>query len=180
MSVMNCSWTTSFPSRAQSACASLSCIRRVTDGMKAKGCTLLPSVLPSAFSRTRKRTSIRWPTGNRSTTKHGVVLVQFPFDDLSSARVRPAVCLTEPIGPHQHLILAFVTSRIPASPLKTDLVIDAGGADFAATGLRVSSTLQLHRLMTVIRVLLHRELGALSPPMQAQVQERLRELFELG
>ena len=113
-------------------------------------------------------------------TKHEVVLVQFPFDDLSSARVRPAVCLTEPIGPHQHLILAFVTSRIPASPLKTDLVIDAGGADFAATGLRVSSTLQLHRLMTVTRVLLRRELGALSPPMQAQVQERLRKLFELG
>jgi len=113
-------------------------------------------------------------------TKHKVVLVQFPFDDLSSARVRPAVCLTEPIGPHQHLILAFVTSRIPASPLKTDLVIDASGADFAATGLRVSSTLQLHRLMTVTRALLRRELGALSPAMQAQVQERLRELFELG
>jgi mRNA interferase MazF len=113
-------------------------------------------------------------------TKYDVVLVQFPFDDLSSAKVRPAVCLTEPIGPHQHLILAFVTSRIPASPLKTDLVIDAGGADFASTGLRVSSTLQLHRLMTVTSALLRRELGALSPAMQAQVQERLRELFELG
>lgn len=113
-------------------------------------------------------------------TKHKVVLVQFPFDDFSSAKVRPAVCLTEPIGPHQHLILAFVTSRIPAGPLKTDLVIDASGADFASTGLRVSSTLQLHRLMTVTRGLLRRELGALSPAMQAQVRERLRELFELG
>jgi hypothetical protein len=71
-------------------------------------------------------------------TKYDVVLVQFPFDDLSSAKVRPAVCLTEPIGPHQHLILAFVTSRIPAVPLKTDLVIHASGADFASTGLQVS------------------------------------------
>ena len=77
-------------------------------------------------------------------------------------------------------ILAFVTSRIPAGPLKTDLVIDASDADFASTGLRVSSTLQLHRLMTVTRALLRRELGALSPSMQAQVHERLRELFELG
>jgi len=113
-------------------------------------------------------------------TKHRVVLVQFPFDDLSSAKVRPAVCLTGPIGPHQHLILAFVSSRIPASPLRTDLIIDANGADFAATGLRVSSTLRLHRLMTVSSAFLRRELGALSPAMQAQVQERLRELFELG
>ena len=106
--------------------------------------------------------------------------MRFPLGDLSSAKVRPAVCLTEPIGPHKHLILAFVSSRIPASPLRTDLVIDADGADFAATGLRVSSTLQLHRLMTVTRALLRRELGALSPVMQAQVQKRLRELFELG
>jgi len=112
-------------------------------------------------------------------TKHKVVLVRFPFDDLSSAKVRPAVCLTEPIGPHQHLIVAFVSSRIPASPLDTDLLIDSSDADFAATGLRVSSTLQLHRLMTVTRALLQRELGALSPVMQAQVQKRLRALFEL-
>lgn len=27
-------------------------------------------------------------------------LVSFPFDDFSSSKVRPAVCLTEPIGPH--------------------------------------------------------------------------------
>ncbi len=47
-------------------------------------------------------------------TKHKVVLVRLPFDDLSSTKVRPAVCLTEPIGPLQHLILAFVSSRIPA------------------------------------------------------------------
>lgn len=29
-------------------------------------------------------------------TKYKVVLVPFPFDDLSSSKVRPAVCLTEP------------------------------------------------------------------------------------
>lgn len=31
-------------------------------------------------------------------TKGKVVLVPFPFDDLMMAKVRPAVCLTEPIG----------------------------------------------------------------------------------
>jgi mRNA interferase MazF len=46
-------------------------------------------------------------------TKHKVVLFQFPFDDLSSTKVRPAVCLTDLIGPHGHLILAFIISRIP-------------------------------------------------------------------
>jgi len=30
-------------------------------------------------------------------TKGKVVLVPFPFDDLSATKVRPAVCLTNPI-----------------------------------------------------------------------------------
>jgi mRNA interferase MazF len=36
--------------------------------------------------------------------KHKVVLVPFPFDDLSSTKVRPAVCLTEPVGQHKHVV----------------------------------------------------------------------------
>lgn len=113
-------------------------------------------------------------------TKYKVVLVPFPFDDLSSAKVRPAVCLTDPIGPHSHVILAFITSRIPDELLETDLVIDAGSTDFTSTGLRVSSTLQLHRLMTVTTSFLQREMGMLSPAMQSQVNKRLRKLFALA
>jgi mRNA interferase MazF len=111
--------------------------------------------------------------------KHKVVLVPFPFDDFSSSKVRPAVCLTDPIGPHDHIILTFITSRIPDRPLETDLIIDSGDPDFASTGLRVSSTLQLHRLMTVTKSLLRRELGTLSPAMQTQINDRLGKLFDL-
>lgn len=74
-------------------------------------------------------------------TKYKVVLIPFPFDDLSSSKVRPAVCLTDPIGPHRHVILAFITSWVVSNPLPTDLILDAGDRDFAATGLHVSSTL---------------------------------------
>jgi len=113
-------------------------------------------------------------------TKYKVVLVPFPFDDLSSAKVRPAVCLTHPIGPHRHVILAFITSHVPSSPLATDLVIDTRDPDFASTGLRISSTLQLHRLMTATTKFIQRELGALSLSMQSQAEDRLRKLFGLN
>jgi mRNA interferase MazF len=113
-------------------------------------------------------------------TKGKVVLVPFPFDDLSTTKVRPAVCLTEPIGPHQHVILAFITSRIPTPLQDTDLVLDASHADFASTGLRVSSTLQLHGLMTATTSLIRREMGgALSPSLQTDAANRLRKLFGL-
>jgi PemK-like protein. len=111
--------------------------------------------------------------------KGKVVLVPFPFDDLSTTKARPAVCLTNPIGPHRHVVLAFITSRVPTDLLETDVVLGSNQVDFAATGLRVSSTLRLHRLMTVTTSLIQRELGDLSPTMQAEVAQKLRKLFEL-
>ena len=111
--------------------------------------------------------------------KYRVVLVSFPFDDLSASKVRPAVCLTEPIGPHRHVVLAFITSRVPADLLATDLVLAASQPDFSSAGLRVSSTLQLHRLVTATPSLIKRELGVLSPQIQLQIKERIRKLFEL-
>jgi hypothetical protein len=64
---------------------------------------------------------------------------------------------------------------ITAIPNEPKIVL----ADFASTGLRVSSTLQLHRLMTVTTTLIQRELGALPPTMQRQASQYLRNLFDL-
>ncbi|MFP4394801.1 MAG: type II toxin-antitoxin system PemK/MazF family toxin [Anaerolineales bacterium] len=113
------------------------------------------------------------------TTKYKVILVPFPFDDLSSSKVRPAVCLTEPIGPDDHVVLAFITSHISDQPLTTDLVIDSTDPDFVLTGLHVSSMLRLHRLMTVTTALIRRELGQLPSRHRVQVDNRLQKLFGL-
>jgi mRNA interferase MazF len=109
--------------------------------------------------------------------KHKVVLVPFPFDDLSHTKVRPAVCLTEPVGEHRHVILAFITSRVPDNPLSTDLIFTETDKDFSVTGLRVSSALQLHRMMTVTTNLIVRELGQLPVPAQTEVEKKLKVLF---
>ena len=111
--------------------------------------------------------------------KHKVVLIPFPFDDLSSAKVRPAVCLTEAIGTHRHIVLAFITSRVVTHPSATDIVIDSNSNDFSRTGLRVSSTLQLHRLMTLTAALIQRELGSLPPRLQQEVNSGLKKLLDL-
>ncbi|MEW6716809.1 MAG: type II toxin-antitoxin system PemK/MazF family toxin [Chloroflexota bacterium] len=116
---------------------------------------------------------------NHSATKFKIVLVPFPFDDLSGNKVRPAVCLTEPVGAYRHVVLAFITSRIPTVLLPTDLVIEASHPDFSSTGLRLSSTLQLHRMMTATTDIILRELGELPPEMQDQIKGRLRRMFDL-
>lgn len=108
-----------------------------------------------------------------------VVLIPFPFDDLSATKVRPAVCLTEPVGPHGHVVVAFITSRIAELPLDSDLVIPEQHPGFAETGLRISSTLRLHRVVTVTTALIKRDLGTLPSSLLTEVERRLRALFAL-
>lgn len=44
--------------------------------------------------------------------KSSIVLVPFPFDDFSVSKVRPALCLTSEIGKYNHVIIAFISSKI--------------------------------------------------------------------
>ena len=109
--------------------------------------------------------------------KYKIVTVPFPFDDLSANKVRPAVCLTDEIQPYGHIVLAFITSKVSVNPSATDFVIDLQDADFAQTGLKVSSTIRLHRLMTISKNIIQRKLGELSKNQQKEIENRLRKLF---
>ncbi len=112
-------------------------------------------------------------------TRGKIVLVPFPFDDLTAGKVRPALCLTDPIGPHRHVIVAFVSSQMPAVAVSTDVMLDPRRRNFAATGLRVPSVLRLHRLVTLTTAIIRRELGKLSPDLQEEVDRKLAALFGL-
>ena len=111
--------------------------------------------------------------------KYKVVLVPFPFDDLSSSKVRPAICLTEAIGQYRHIILAFITSKVPGYLLDTDMLIAQNDDDFATSGLRVSSVLRLHKMMTAKSNFIRRELGQLSHEQQVIIEKKLKALFSL-
>ena len=111
--------------------------------------------------------------------KSKIVLVPFPFDDFSATKVRPALCLTDELGTHRHVVLAFVTSQTPADPLASDLKLDPAHPDFAATGLLGTATVRWHRIMTVSATLIRREIGQLSPGLYSEVEKRLRSLLGL-
>ncbi|HMC28229.1 MAG TPA: type II toxin-antitoxin system PemK/MazF family toxin [Verrucomicrobiae bacterium] len=113
-------------------------------------------------------------------TKGKVVLVPFPFDDLTATKVRPAVCLTEPIGIHRHVILGFVSSQPPQNLEATDILLHPRHIDFGRTGLRVASVLRIHRVVTLSTNLIQRELGELSAALQQEMNRKLMVLFGLN
>ena len=105
--------------------------------------------------------------------KYRIVLVPFPFDDFSETKVRPAVCLTEKIGKHKHIVIAFVTSQVPKDKNETDVTLTKN----EETGLKVDSVLRLHRLTTIPFELIKRQLGDIPSVKRKEIQHKLGLLF---
>ena len=110
--------------------------------------------------------------------KNKIVLVPFPFDDFSGSKVRPALCLCNPIGKYEHLVIAFISSQIPDDVLNTDIVVRKGSPDFADTGLLVDSVVRIHKMVTIPKSLIKRELGVIDTDLQKKVLSRIDEVFK--
>jgi mRNA interferase MazF len=110
-------------------------------------------------------------------TRYKIVLVHFPFDDLSSTKVRPALCLTEPLGARRYVLVAFISSQVPSAIETTDFVVDDQDAEFAQTGLRVTSLVSLQRILSVPENLILRELGVLPESLRERVKAKLATML---
>lgn len=85
-----------------------------------------------------------------------VVLVRFPFSDLSASKFRPAVVLAS-VGQGDH-ILVQVTSR----PYGDGNAVELGRADFDQGGLQRMSYARPGKIFTANETLVDRMVGRLS------------------
>jgi mRNA interferase MazF len=108
-----------------------------------------------------------------------VVLTPFPFTDLTGSKTRPAVVVSRTDRPGDDVILAFVSSVVPPSLLRTDLRLDPTHPDFRATGLKALSVIKCDKLSTVERRILLGELGTLSLTLLQELDIRLRHALDL-
>ncbi|MGN6803073.1 MAG: type II toxin-antitoxin system PemK/MazF family toxin [Ginsengibacter sp.] len=112
--------------------------------------------------------------------KFEIVLLNFPFDDFSTSKLRPAVCLTNPISKHGHVILAPITSNLRNATEPTDILVTTAHSDFISTGLKVSSAIKLHRLLTASEIIIQKSIGHLPVSFHAEISDKLKQLFEIS
>lgn len=108
-----------------------------------------------------------------------IVAIQFPFlGDSKLSKPRPALALTEPIGKHKHILVAFMTTQIESIDEYT-LVVDQGFPGFNKTGLKYTTAIVLHKLYTCERESVKKEVGILPEELTAEVHDKLKQLFKL-
>jgi mRNA interferase MazF len=102
--------------------------------------------------------------------KGDVVVLPFPFSDLSASKKRPALVLAS-LQPHDDLILCMITSR----NTKDSSAVPLTQADFINGGLPSDSNVRPNRLFTADSDIILRTAGRLSPrKVQAVVNELVR------
>lgn len=109
--------------------------------------------------------------------KNSIVLVPFPFDDFSATKVRPALCLTSEIGDYEHVIIAFVSSKLPERILESDIEIKTGTPEWLGTGLAIDSVIRLHKVVTIPKHLIKRRLGKVNNEIAISSMKKFFKLF---
>ena len=107
-------------------------------------------------------------------TKGQVVLIPFPFSDLSEAKMRPAVVLA--FAGRSDWILCQITSN----PYGDERAIVLNDADFSEGSLRVTSFARPGKLFTASNSLIAGEVGSLKPEILQKLIDSIVELLRSG
>lgn len=101
-----------------------------------------------------------------------VVLVPFPFSDLSASRLRPAVVLAD--ARRGDWVLCQVTSNAYADPLAVEIT----AADLGAGSLHATSYARPGKLFTANTSLITAEVGQLTPDAFRRVLDAVIDLLD--
>ena len=108
--------------------------------------------------------------------KGKIVLIPFPFTDLTATKLRPALVLYEG---DRDIVLAFISSKIRAGTEPAGVMVTTSYAGFPESGLKVDSVIRLDKIATVLKDLMIGELGELDDDLRAEVNAKLAALFRL-
>jgi mRNA interferase MazF len=103
--------------------------------------------------------------------KGNIILVPFPFTDLSGNKYRPALILN--VG-EDDVTVAFITTQL-YSKINTDIFIESTKEN----GLKKDSLIRLSKLATIDKSLITGRLGELDKTIISQVNSTLKLVFQL-
>lgn len=108
-----------------------------------------------------------------------IVLLSFPFTDLQSHKVRPALVVsTDSFNKvNDDAIFVFITSKETRTPY--DVRITSNDPSFKSTGLKVASTLRVSKVISLEQKLVRRRLGRADKRLLKTVNSALANLLGL-
>ena len=108
--------------------------------------------------------------------KGSIVLIPFPFTDLSGRKIRPALILSGVSAKGDDAIVAFISSR-SGKVGAFDVPLKEGNKYFSETGLKTSSVVKVNKIATLDKKICLGELGNIDAKAQKEVEKKIKMLF---
>ncbi len=112
-------------------------------------------------------------------SKGKIILTPFPFTDLSSSKVRPALIISSNKVKGEDVTVVFISSIKQKRIQKLDIKIKTSDIDFDKTGLRSDSIIKVNKIATLDKKIILGELGEVSLKIRKELDGKLKNLFEL-
>jgi len=107
-----------------------------------------------------------------------IILVPFPFTDLSGEKVRPALIVSN-IEKGDDITLCFISSIIPGKILDSEVIIKKDGENFKDTGLKINSIIKVTKIATLEKKVILGKLGSLDFVNLLKVKIIIKKYFGL-
>ena len=107
-----------------------------------------------------------------------VVVIPFPFSDLTQSKVRPALCLA--VAGRGDYVLCQITSQPASQPYGDPPALKLDDQDFATGGLHVESFVRPGKLFTADANLILSTEGKLTPAAYQRVLNTVVNLLRVG
>jgi mRNA interferase MazF len=108
--------------------------------------------------------------------KGKIVVVPFPFTDLSSVKRRPVLVIHET---KYDIVVAYISSNMPSIPSPENVLIPRSRSSFARSGLISDSVIMLDKLATVEKALIIRILGEVDDDLKVEINPKLAACYKL-
>ena len=119
------------------------------------------------------------PRAAHPIARADIVLVPFPFTDLSAAKLRPAIAVAVD-RVHADLVLAFISSQQVGRREIGDVPLLPEHPEFPQTGLAGPSKIRAGKLVTLSKAMIRRWLGRLGPLFIQDLDRALVTILEIN
>lgn len=107
-----------------------------------------------------------------------IVLVSFPFTDLSSAKVRPALVLPKKEFGND-ITVCFISSVVLKKIKPDELLIDDKNKNFKYTGLKTSSIVKVLKIATLEKKVILGKIGFLDLINMLKIKIIIKNHFDI-
>lgn len=104
-----------------------------------------------------------------------IVLFKFPQTNLDEGKLRPALLLGKLPGNYDDWLVCMISSQLRHAIADFDEIIDQEDADFANTGLKVTSLIRIGRLAVINEEILLGTIGSITSDKLQQIKTRLAD-----